>query len=144
MKLVAHRGIEPIFLPKRFLVSGILNEVLAELPLATSAGGQFREHLEAAAGKARCPMRIELSCSSFTQAARTARSGGCGAILPGIARADFEAAQVREFALPFLKRYTRQLCIAWNPRLLDVRSSLPAAVNDLYEILREVKLGPKA
>jgi hypothetical protein len=40
---------------------------LAALPLATSAGGQFREYLEAAASKARCRIRIELSGSSFTQ-----------------------------------------------------------------------------
>jgi len=136
-----------LFLPAR-LGGGVTQENLKQrigaIPVATSVGGQFRDHLETSASKSGWSLQISVSCSSFTQAARTARSGGCGAILPGIARADFEAAQVREFALPFLKRYTRQLCIAWNPRLLDVRSSLPAAVNDLYEILREVKLGPKA
>jgi DNA-binding transcriptional LysR family regulator len=129
-----------LFLPARF-ADGVTQENLkqriAAIPIVTSMGGQFRENLETEAAKAGWPLRISVSCSSFTQAARTARSGGCGAILPGIARADFDGAQVREFALPFLKRYTRQLCIAWNPRLLDVRSSLPAAVSDLYEILRE-------
>jgi len=135
LKLVAHRGIEPIFLPKRFLVSGILNEVLAELPLATSAGGQFREHLEAAAGKARCPMRIELSCSSFTQAARAVKSGAFGAVLPSLAAVEFAAGEVVQFPLPFLKAYARPLCLAWNPRLTSVRPVVVRAIKAMDEVL---------
>jgi len=124
-----------LFLPKRFLVSSILNEVLAGLPLATSAGGQFREHLEAAAGKARCPMRIELSCSSFTQAARAVKSGAFGAVLPSLAAVEFAAGEVVQFPLPFLKSYARPLCLAWNPRLASVRPVVERAIKALDEIL---------
>jgi len=117
-----------------------LKERVATFPIATSVGGQFREQLETGAAKARWPLRICVSCSSFTQAARAVRSGTFAAVLPAIAATDFVPERVREFPLSFLKRYAHPLSIAWNPRLLDIRPSLPAAVSDLYEILREANL----
>lgn len=121
-----------------------LKERVATFPIATSVGGQFREQLETGAAKARWPLRICVSCSSFTQAARAVRSGTFAGVLPAIAAADFAPERVREFPLPFLRRYVRPLSIAWNPRLLDVRSSLPAAVNEIHEILRDANPSPVA
>jgi DNA-binding transcriptional LysR family regulator len=109
-----------LFVPQALAESkwtGRLADDLANLPLATSVGGQFREYLESAASKARCPIRIEMSCSSFTQAARAVKSGAYGAVLPSLAAAEFAAGEVVEVPLPFLKSYARPICLAWNPRL---------------------------
>jgi len=67
-----------LFVPQR-LAAGVRESELeasqAGVPLATSIGGQFRERLETAASKARWPLQIELSCTSFTQAARAVKAG---------------------------------------------------------------------
>ncbi len=127
-----------LFLPQQFATAvraGKLNQALAELPLATSAGGQFREYLEAAATKARCPIRIELSCSSFTQAARAVETGAFGAVLPSLAAVEFVPDEVVEVQLPFLKPYARPICLAWNPRLTAVRPVVEQAIKALIQAL---------
>jgi DNA-binding transcriptional LysR family regulator len=106
-----------------------VQERLANLPLATSLGGEFRDTLEAASAKAGKPLRISVSCASFTQAARTVTAGACAAVLPSMAFKEFDQSKVREFPLPFLKRHTRQLCLAWNPRLVEVRPILNSAID---------------
>lgn len=127
-----------LFVPKQLaapLRAGKLEAVMADLPLATSVGGQFREALEAAASKARCPIRIELSCSSFTQAARAVETGAFGAVLPSMAAAEFADGKVVELPLPFLKSYARPICLAWNPRLTAVRPLVDRAIQALHQNL---------
>jgi DNA-binding transcriptional LysR family regulator len=94
-------------------------------------GGTFRETLEAGAGKLVWPLKIVMSCSSFTQAARLVLSGNYGGVLPGIARVDFDPTRVIEIPLPFLKHYSRKLRVAWNPRLVEVRPFIARAVEAL-------------
>jgi DNA-binding transcriptional LysR family regulator len=120
----------------RGLTAANLEARLATLPLATSLGGQFRDTLEAAARKAGSALRISIACASFTQAARAVKSGACAAVLPSLAAADFDSAKVREFPVPFLKQHTRQLCLAWNPRLIEVRPALRNAVDSIETIVR--------
>lgn len=126
-----------LFLPKK-LSPGVnaenIRKRLAQIPLATSMGGTFREILETGAGKAGWPLNITMSCSSFTQAARLVPSGSYGAVLPGIARVDFDPAQTVEIPLPFLKGYARKLCVAWNPRLVEVRPFIARAVEALKRV----------
>ena len=112
-----------------------LKATLAGLPLATSAGGQFRERLEAAASRAHWPLQIELSCSSFTQAARAVETGVFGGVLPSMAAAEFAPGEVVQFPLPFLKSYARPVCVAWNPRLADVRPVVERAIKALQQAL---------
>ena len=129
-----------LFIPQRLagpFRSGKLEAALAGLPLATSVGGQFRDYLEAAASKARCPIRIELSCSSFTQAARAVKSGAYGAVLPSLAAMEFTHSEVVEVPLPFLKSYARPICLAWNPRLTTVRPVVEQAINTLGHVLSQ-------
>jgi len=104
---------------------------LSHIPLATSMGGQFRETLETGAGKLGWPLKIVMSCSSFTQAARLVLAGDYGGVLPGIARVDFDPSRIVEIPLPFLKNYSRKLCVAWNPRLVEVRPFIIRAVEAL-------------
>ena len=123
-----------LFVPKT-LAPGVNAETirgrLAQIPLATAMGGTFRDTLEAGAGKLGWPLKIVVSCSSFTQAARLVLSGDYGGVLPGIARVDFDASRVIEIPLPFLKDYSRKLCVAWNPRLVEVRPFIARALEAL-------------
>jgi DNA-binding transcriptional LysR family regulator len=98
-----------------------LKEHIAEIPLATSIGGQFRKTLESAAAKAKWPLWIAVSCASFTQAARILTVGEFGAVLPTFAAQDFDSAKVVTVPLPFLRGQSRHICVAWNPRLVEVR-----------------------
>jgi DNA-binding transcriptional LysR family regulator len=126
------------FVPGR-LASGLseatLREKIGTLPIATSIGGQFREQLETDAAKARWVLNIELSCSSFTQAARAVASEAYAGVLPDIASAQFSGSEVRRFTLPFLKRYLRPLVPAWHPRTEAVRDVLRRAREGLADIL---------
>jgi DNA-binding transcriptional LysR family regulator len=109
---------------------------MGALPIATSIGGQFREQVDADAEKAKWTLNIELSCSSFTQAARAVASGGYAGVLPDVASAQFDDTKVGRFALPFLKGYVRPLVLAWNPRTANVREIVPTAKDCLVRLLR--------
>ena len=128
-----------LFLP-RALARGIntqnLKRRVAQIPVATAAGGQFREMLQQAADKAKWPIKIAVSCSSFTQAARAIRGGMCGAVLPDIAAQDWEDGEVAQMPLPFLRGKLRHICVAWNPRLAEVRSVLRPAMQAIVATRR--------
>ena len=128
-----------LFVPKALLgkiPADNLRAVLGAIPLATSMGGAFRGHLEEVAAKAKLSLRVELACSSFTQAVRAARTGGFGAVVPATAVGDFDPQKVVQIPLPFLKGYTQPLCLAWNPRLMDMRPVLERARVALETTLR--------
>jgi LysR family nitrogen assimilation transcriptional regulator len=129
-----------LFVPRKLapgLTSANLRKQIGELPIATSIGGQFREQLEADAEKAKWLLNIEVSCSSFTQAARAVESGGCAGVLPDVATAQFEPAKVTRFDLPFLKSYNRPLVLAWHPRTAAVRDVHTRAREALVTLLRQ-------
>jgi DNA-binding transcriptional LysR family regulator len=129
-----------LFLPKRLAATiseNSLKAAMADLPLATSVGGQFREQLRAAAAKAGWPLRIELSCSGFTAAARAVKTGVYGAALPDMAAVDFAPGEVVQIRLPFLKSYACPICLVWNPRLTAVRPAVEGAIKTLDEHLRQ-------
>jgi DNA-binding transcriptional LysR family regulator len=123
-----------LFLPKK--VSPGVNEKnlakrLVRIPLAMSMSGTFRETLETRAEKLGWSLNIVVSCSSFTQAARLVLSEEYGGVLPGMARVDFDPARIVEVPLPFLRNYSRNLRLAWNPRLVEVRPFIKSAVDSL-------------
>ena len=72
----------------------------------------------------------ELSCSSFAHAVAT---GGYAGVLPDIAAAQFDPANVTRFPLPFMKGYIRSLVLAWHPR--------SAAARDIFAPARECLVG---
>ena len=128
-----------LFTPSGFVLPARekgLKGSLAAMPLATSTGGQFREHLEQSAAKAGWSLNLELSCSSFTQAAQAVHSGAYAAVLPTIAAAQFAGAKVSQMQLPFLKAYARPICLAWNPRLTAMRPAVTRAANALEKTLK--------
>jgi len=128
-----------LFVPRALasgLASGNLRQRIGALPIATSLGGQFRERLECDAEKAGWPLRLELSCSSFTHAARAVASGSYAGVLPDIAEAQIGPAGVLRFELPFLTGYVRPLVLAWHPRTAAVREVLGSAEECLAALLR--------
>ena len=128
-----------LFLPRK-LARGVTAENLkariADIPIATSLGGSFRRILDASAEKAQWPLNIAVSCSSFTQAARTVHAGACGAVLPQIAAQDFDPAKVLQLPLPFLREKFHHICLAWNPRLAEVRGVLHEAITTIESSYR--------
>jgi DNA-binding transcriptional LysR family regulator len=127
-----------LFVPRRLAASirqDNLKAGMARVPLATSVGGQFREQLATAAAKAGWPLRIELSCSSFTQAAQVVKTGAFGAALPDLAAVEFAPGEVVQFPLPFLKSYALPICVVWNPRLAEVRPVVVKAITALIQAL---------
>jgi hypothetical protein len=81
-------------------------------------------------------LKIELSCSSFTQAAGAVAVGACGGVHPRLARFDFKPGETVEFTLPFLKSYARTMVVAWNPRLFEFRPP----VERLLKVILSAKL----
>ncbi|HWQ90502.1 MAG TPA: LysR substrate-binding domain-containing protein [Clostridia bacterium] len=127
-----------LFLPAKMVTSvdtRDLRHSLANVPLAIPYMGQLREHVEMAAAKAGWPLRIELYCGSFMQAAWAVKSGASGAILPVVAAAEFGEEEVAQFPLPFLNSYIKPICIAWNPRLTEVRPGVAKAIAALEQVL---------
>ncbi|MFZ4694244.1 MAG: hypothetical protein ACOYMV_03875 [Verrucomicrobiia bacterium] len=53
-----------------------------------------------------------------------------------IAAGDFDPQKVVQIPLPFLEGYAQSLCLAWNPRLMDMRPVLERAREALETILR--------
>ena len=110
-----------------------LRELLHGIPLAMQSGdGAFVHQFRDWAEKSRVNVSIKLECESFPQACRALVSGACAAVLPTIARCDLPEDDFLEFDLPFLNRKPRQMCLAWNPRTLRLRS----AASEVADILR--------
>ncbi len=126
-----------LFVPRAVAAQyrGDVKKILEKSQVATSKGGSFRQILDEAAAKAKIPLRVNLTCASFTQAARAVRSGKYAAILPRLAAVDLPKDQFTEIALPFLKQHKRELCLLWNPRLASVRPILTKAVEVMKKMI---------
>lgn len=129
-----------LFIPRKFargVTAENLKSRIANIPIATSVGGQFRQTLDASVAKAKWPLNISVSCSSFTQAARTVHAGACGAVLPKIAATEFDATKVLQLPLPFLREKFHHICLAWNPRLAEVRRILSEAIGAIESAFQQ-------
>jgi len=69
------------------------------------------------------------------QPARSVEFAAFGAVLPGMAAVEFAPHEGFQFPLSFLKSYARPICVAWNPRLADVRPVVEQAVKALQQVL---------
>lgn len=128
-----------LFIPRK-LAPGATAENLktriADIPIATSVGGNFRRIFDASVAKAKWALTVSVSCSSFTQAARAVHAGACGAVLPQIAAQDFDATKVLQLPLPFLREKFHHIALAWNPRLAEVRGILNEAIRAIEATFR--------
>jgi DNA-binding transcriptional LysR family regulator len=104
-------------------------KLLQSVPLATLEGeGTFRRELAAISRKNRLKLKIVVECASFPLAARAARAAGLAAILPTVAAANLGSG-VRQVELKALCSLERRICLAWNPRVLRIRTALERARN---------------
>ncbi len=125
-----------LFVPRRLMKREMeLRGILETLPLATSKGGSFREFLDSSTARAKLPLNVTLSCASFTQAARAARSGRYCAILPNIAAVDLPEPDFLRIELTFMKEHRRRPVIAWNPRIAAIRSAVALGVDVIGRVL---------
>jgi len=104
-------------------------KVISSLPLATLEGaGQFRQELEKLAKRQKLSFNIQFEVSSFLQAARAVQTGKFAAILPSIAAAELQGADVVELKPEFLRALSRRIVLAWNPRMARIRTVVSEAV----------------
>ena len=114
-----------------------LRQLLHGIPLAMQSGdGAFVQQFRDWAAKSRLNVSIQLECESFPQACRALVSGCFATILPTMARCDLPDAAFLEFDLPFLNKKPRQMCLAWNPRTLRLRSAATRIADVLKAALR--------
>ena len=106
-----------------------------QLPLATLDGdGAFRSALAQAVRKAGIKMNVQIECSSFPLAARAVAKAKMAAILPTIAATDLQDVAVAQVAVPFLKSFDREMCLASNPRLIRIRPILQNVAEALAQV----------
>ena len=120
-----------LFVPEEFQPAAAEKDsgvkLLQSVPLATLEGdGSFRRELALVCRKNRLKLKIEVECASFPLVARAVRTGGLAAILPTAAAADLGSG-VRRVELKALASLERRICLAWNPRLLRIRTALERA-----------------
>jgi len=58
------------------------------------------------------------------------------AILPSIASVELKRAGIREVKAASLKSFGREVCLAWNPRLLRIRTALNKAERTFAEVFQ--------
>ncbi len=114
-------------------------EALAALPIATqTSDGQFTRKLREMSEGVGVPFAPTLSCESFTQAIAALRTGKLAAILPKVALRYSPNLAVQVLESEELNGLSRQLVLAWNPRLLQVRGSARKVQELLSKNLRVV------
>jgi DNA-binding transcriptional LysR family regulator len=112
-------------------------KALDGMALATLEGeGSFRQELAAVARKHRFRLNIQLECSSFPLVATALETGGMAAILPSIAGVELKRAGISEVKAAPLKSFGWEICLAWNPRLLRIRTALGKAERAFAEVFR--------
>lgn len=117
-----------VFVPKGLRGAATGMKALEVLPLATLEGeGSFRRELAVIAGKQKVKLNIEIECASFPLVARAVETGSVAGILPSVAAADLERAGAQELEVGMLDGLRREVWLAWNPRVLKIRSALEKA-----------------
>jgi DNA-binding transcriptional LysR family regulator len=128
-----------LYCPKELLKksdSYDLVTVLQNVPLALlGSDGEFVRDFHAWVKKNQVSISVKLECDSFPQACRAIKTGQYATILPTIAARDLPPGEFVEVALP-LKKGSRVICLAWNPRILRLRTPAPKVAEFLKEALR--------
>lgn len=113
-------------------------QVLGEYPIAAqTTDGQFAERLRRLTHSLEIEPRHALACQSFPQTLAAVRSGGFAAVLPVLATGDLPPKSFVEIGGAPLRGLSRELVLAWNPRVVRVR---PAAAKLLGKLESAFKL----
>ena len=129
-----------LFVPRNklaMLKDKSFSEILSKLPLAILEGeGRFRQELGAIARKNKLRLNIKAECSSFPLVARALGSGTLAGILPTMAAGELVELGMVEISNKALSVFDRDICLAWNPRRIRVRTALGLARGVLVDSLR--------
>jgi DNA-binding transcriptional LysR family regulator len=113
-----------------------LRAALAELPLATqTTDGQFSSGLREIAKSLDVPLVPSLSCQSFPQTVAALKSGRFWSVVPEIAAHELPAAGLQRISDPVLRQLDREAMLAWNPRLLRIRTTATKIASRLHHVL---------
>src|SRR5262245_43877509 len=98
------------------------SEILGHLPLAMLEGSPgVRAAVEQEAKRVGIKLNVRLRFSSYPQLAQAVKNLQVAAILPRLATASLDGADVRAVSLPFLASLSRQVSLVWNRKTADVR-----------------------
>jgi DNA-binding transcriptional LysR family regulator len=126
-----------LFVPENLRGTGTGAKALEALPLATLEGeGSFRKELAAIAGKQKLRLHIEIECASFPLVARAVATGSVAGILPSVAAVDLERVGAQEVRMGILDGLKREVWLAWNPRVLKIRTALEKASQVFRQVFR--------
>jgi DNA-binding transcriptional LysR family regulator len=99
-----------LWLPVKWVPKGKAKaELLADIPLAVTAGGSFRTGLAEALRKAAVEPNIAVETTSFSQALEAAKTGNCGCFLPDYAKPTTK--EIKKVPLPGLSALKRKLVL---------------------------------
>jgi DNA-binding transcriptional LysR family regulator len=150
-RLDAHRALRTtplgrldyaLFLPAGLVHPGrklqFPSAVLDNLPLATLSGSPWlRQALEDEAQQHHLRLDVRLRFSSYPQLAQALQTMKVAAIMPTLAAPALAAGTFRLVRLPFLDARSRQLCLAWNGKLAEVRPAINTYAKALATVFRQ-------
>ena len=96
--------------------------LLRTLPLACLAGkGEFSQGLDALMEAAGLDTGVQLRCESFPSLCRAVAIGQYAAVLPLIASSELATTNATVHRSAFFAPLSRQIALAWNPRIIRLR-----------------------
>ncbi len=111
-----------------------IGELVQNAPIAELLpGGQFTERWHAWLAKERLATKVFARVSSFTELTKIVQSGQAAAVLPDLARVDFDPKRYAELPIPALRK--RTLVLIANARSLERSGIASGAAEKLAEIL---------
>ena len=112
--------------------------MLDNLFLATLSGGTgLRQALEEEAEKHHLRLDIRLRFSSYPQLAQALQTMKVAAIMPILAARALPAGTFRLVRLPFLDALSRQVSLAWNRKVAEVRPAINTFAKVLASTFRQ-------
>jgi len=109
--------------------------ILQNVPLALhESANEFKRALER--GTKIKDLRVQLRCETAVQSSRAVLSGKYCSILPAIAQEEFDEKKYLRLEAPMPKDYERKICLAWNPRLLEMRDGFRQLKDRLANCLK--------
>ena len=113
------------FIPKKFrakLETPVTMAQIARYPMAIMEGrGEFRSTLTHVAEEAGVELNLDTECSSSTQMALLVARKECCAVLPSFATSVLDGNSIDNFAVEGFEDLRRTLCIAYNPKRVELR-----------------------
>jgi len=130
-----------LYVPRRLLV-GVRRPtaqwVLSRLPVASlEETGEFGRTLRRCVSDVSIRMEICLECESLPEVREAVASGEFVGILPNVAGGSLSADECVTISSPLFAKLTREISLAWNPRILRLR---PASAKTLSWLQKNLRL----